>query len=296
MTRGIVMHAYNNEQVDYALIAMLNALMIKKNMNVPVALITFSTAQKYLEETQGKELVKKAFDYIIVNDKYSRDSTASKRRFNDTVYTKYMLPWFNKSRSDTYDLTPFDETILIDSDYMIMDKTLNLLWGSSNDIMISRDAIPLNHGELKSSEKWLEDTSVRLYWATCVYFKKSKNAEMLFNLVRHIKENYEYYSLVYGFPTQLFRNDYAFSIAIHMLNGFIPNNEEISSLPFPLLTSFDCDDFIDMPTINEMTFLMNDRQETWKYNLSKIKKTNVHVMNKFSIVRQSEKIKELYAR
>lgn len=293
MTRGIVMHAYNNDQVDYSLIALCNALAIKSNMNVPVCLITYSGSIDWLIESQGKAVVDKAFDEVVIKDN-PEDLKVSKRRFSDTPHTAFTLPWYNTTRADTYELTPFDETLLIDSDYLIMDKTLNKLWGSVHDVMISKDVISLNHSPVRNTEKWLEDTGIRMYWATCVYFKKSKTAEILFDLVNHVKSNYDYYAMVYGFPVQLYRNDYAFSIAIHMSNGFIPEAEEIASLPFPLLTSFDCDDLIDIPTKNEMKFLINDRRENWKFSLTKTKGQSVHVLNKFAIIRQAKKFLEYY--
>ena len=126
MTRGIVMHAYNNDQVDYSLIALCNALAIKSNLNVPVCLITYSGSAEWLVESQGQALVDKAFDEIIINDGvFDEHLKVSRRRFSDTPHTTFTLPWYNTTRADTYELTPFDETLLIDSDYLVMDNTLN---------------------------------------------------------------------------------------------------------------------------------------------------------------------------
>ena len=40
MSKGVLIFAFNNEQIDYEKIAKLNALMIKYNMDVPVHIIT----------------------------------------------------------------------------------------------------------------------------------------------------------------------------------------------------------------------------------------------------------------
>ena len=40
MSKGVVIFAFNNEQIDYEKIAKLNASMIKYNMDVPVHIIT----------------------------------------------------------------------------------------------------------------------------------------------------------------------------------------------------------------------------------------------------------------
>jgi hypothetical protein len=291
MSRGVLMHAHNNEQVDYGLIAICNALLVKWYLKVPVCLVTDEGTVNWLRQSQGSALIDQAFDQLV---EVEMDYTAGSKRFGDTPYSTHTLPWYNTARSDSFRLSPFEETLLIDVDYLIFDKALSNVWGAASDIMINRQVLPLNHGEVPIRETWLEQTGIRLYWATCLYFRKTEQAEMLFSLVSHIKHCYPYYSMVYGFPTQLFRNDYAFSIAIHMLNGFTECND-ISSLPFPtLLTSFDCDDLIDVPNLGELVFLVNNRTDHWKFALSRTMGTSVHVMNKFAIIRQAKKIINLY--
>ncbi len=288
-SRGVLIHAHNNEQIDYALIALCNALAIKSHLHVPVCLITDVGSEKWLRECRG-DVVDRAFDQIIITAAPSKSGT---KKFNDTA-TSYTLPWHNMSRSDSYELSPFDETLLIDADYLILDNTLNLVWGSTHDVMVNRQIIPLDHGKVPSNEKWLEHTGIEMVWATCVFFRKSLLAERLFDMVRHIRLNYEFYSMVYGFPIQLYRNDYAFSIAVHMMSGFT-KCDDIATLPSPfLLTSFDCDELIDVPAKDDLVFLMNDRAERWRFMMTRTKGINVHVLNKFSIVRQADKFIGMY--
>ena len=107
-------------------------------------------------------------------------------------------------------------------------------------------------------------------------------------------QNYEFYRYVYGFKGRLYRNDFTFSIAIHMLNGF-GSQETIPSLPVPkLLTSFDCDELIEVPARNEFLFLVNDTSERWRFRATRVSGMNVHVMNKFSIIRHADRFLELY--
>jgi hypothetical protein len=56
-------------------------------------------------------------------------------------------------------------------------------------------------------------------WATTLMFTKNQESKLLFDLVSFIKENQSYYSNLYGFDTRMFRNDVAFSIACHILDG-----------------------------------------------------------------------------
>jgi hypothetical protein len=50
-----------------------------------------------------------------------------------------------------------------------------------------------------------------------------------------------------------------------------------------------------VPAKNDLTFLINDRRETWRFTVTRTKGISVHVMNKFSITRQADKLLGLYA-
>jgi len=285
------MHALNNEQIDYTLIALCNALAIRHYLDVPVCLVTTQGSVAWLRQKYAT-LVDRAFQQIIV---YDDRLPVGSRRFQDTLSTQRMLRWSNFNRVDSYALTPFDETLLIDADYLVLDDNLKHVWGTAHEVMLNRDIIPLDHGPVPPSERWLEDTGIQLCWATVVYFRKSRLAEMLFDVARHVRKHYAYYALVYGYPAELYRNDYVFSIAVHMLSGFT-RCDDIPTLPSPFLfTSFDRDELIDVPTQGDLAFFLNHRQEAWRFTLTRTKGISVHVMNKFSIVRQADKLLSYYA-
>lgn len=296
MSRGFLMFAHNNEQMDYGQIAICNALMIKSNLREnQVAFVTDEFTLSYLKGTFGEALLNRAFDHIIVEPwERVNDNKVSVRRFQDTLSTSHTLPWFNATRRNAYDLTPFEETVLIDCDYLVADRTLDLVWGSPNPIMINKEARTLEHKLPPEPERFVDPYGIPLYWATCVYFRKSDEAKLLFDLVNHVRENYDFYQFVYNFKGTLYRNDYAFSVAVHMLNGFWAQ-DGIPSLPqSTILTSFDCDELHDIPAKNEFLFYVNDTTDRWRFTLSRIKGVNIHVMNKFSIIRHAPKIIELY--
>lgn len=293
MSRGYLMFAHNNPQVDYGLMALCNALMIKANSaEGQVAVITDEGTYNWLVESRGEKLVKKAFDHVLLHA--PPPPSTQKRRFNDTQYTNFDLPWHNATRTSVYDHTPFDETILLDSDYLICDSVLDQVWGSPGDVRMNRKAITLNHEPVAEAEARLEPFGIPMYWATCVYFRKGDYANRLFGLVDAIRDNYDYYQYLYRFPGRLYRNDYAFSVAAHILNGWTEDGE-IESLPSPVLfSSFDHDDLIDIPAKNELLILAEDAKETWKYRATRVKGISTHVMNKFSIIRNADKIIEIY--
>lgn len=293
MSRGFLMFANNNDLVDYGKIALVNALMIKSNLrNNSVTLVTDDGTRDWLLKSQG-DLVDKAFDHIIVRNWKETFARASERRFNDTLSTSHVLKWANGGRSDAYALSPYDETILIDCDYLVCDKSLDLAFECPDDILINRNAISLEHKPPPLEDQFLEPFGLPMYWATCVYFKKSAAADLLFGLTSHVKENYDFYRFIYGFKGNLFRNDFAISVAVHMMNGFYAR-DGISPLPVPtLLTSFDCDELVAVEK-NNLLFYVNDSTERWRFRMSRIKNTNVHVMNKFSIIRHADRLISLY--
>jgi hypothetical protein len=215
------------------------------------------------------------------------------RNFRDSASTTKNLTWLNSTRSSAYELSPFDETIMIDSDVLVQDKMFDLVWDNDEDILINRDVLTLEHKQPSQHEIRLDGMGIPMYWATQIYFRKGERAKLLFELVEHIKQRYEYYQYVYEFPGKLFRNDYAFSIAIHMLNGFLENNE---FAPFPapvILSSFDCDELIDVSK-DQLKFLVNNVDDNWQYMINNVKGVTVHAMNKYSILRLADKLIEIY--
>lgn len=293
-SRGFLIYAHNNEEIDYGKIALCASLMIKKQLREnAVCLATDQGTYDWLVDSMGKELVDYAFEHvkILAWDQYQVD--AKKRKFLDTSSTARELTWYNGSRSNAYELSPFDETILLDCDVLVQDRTFDAVWGNDEDVLINKDALTLSHTLPSMHERMLDLTTIPMYWATMLYFRKSERAKLLFDLVEHIKSDYAYYQYVYEFPGKLYRNDYVFSIAIHMLSGFLQNDEFKSFPQSKILSSFDTDELIGVK-LNELTFLVQDKIDTWKFRVSNVKGVSVHTMNKYSILRQSDKIIELY--
>ena len=199
MSKGVVIFAFNNEQIDYEKIAKLNASMIKYNMDVPVHIIT----------DMGQ-------------------SAPGKRHYKD--YNQ-ILSFNNSLRWDAFTLSPFDETLVLDADYLIMNNRLNAIWGSRNELMLNTDIVPLFKDEFIENKR-LHDFGIKMAWATAIYFKKTELVEHFFTIMKHVYENYAYYRQVYEFQGDLYRNDFAASISRHMLNSFTDNTMvDIPSLP-----------------------------------------------------------------
>lgn len=291
MSRGFLIFANNNEQIDYGTIALSNALMVRANSTVKnVSLVTDQGTKEWLLSKHGEQFISDVFDQVIVAG-YTPEN--QNRNFKDTNSTTKELKWNNFGRSNAYDLSPYDETVVLDADYLIMDRTLDHVWGSLSEFMINKEVVDLEHKLPHTDEIKLEITGIPMYWATCFYFKKTDFVKSIFEMVKHVKDHYQYYQHVYRFPGRLFRNDYAFSIALHTLSGCVENR--VDSLPSKtILTSFDKDELVSVVNKNELRFLVNDRDEQWRWRVSYVKNINVHVMNKFSLSRMSPEIIKAY--
>lgn len=285
------MIAHNNQEIDYFKIACANALMVQKNLKVPVTLITDEGTLEWGNKAYTKKFIKKCFDEVVV---VNRDySFKNQRSFKDTTFTNKDLQFYNCNHYEAYELSPYEETLFIDSDYLIMSSALNNCWNSLNDVMINHTIYsPID--TIAPYTKNIDDMGIKLYWATVIYFRKSSLAEHLFSLVKHIQENYFYYKELYYFSNGMFRNDYAFSIAVHMLNGFNDFESIINELPIPGLSmSWDIND-IHSVRFNDMTLYVEKEKEKGSYILTKIKDTDVHIMNKWAINRFADEIISLY--
>lgn len=285
------MYAHNNQEIDYFKIACANALMVKKNLLVSVTLVTDDGTLSWGKKTLTEEFINQCFEnIIIVNRNYNFKNN---RNFSDTSFTSQSLQFYNCNHYEAYELTPYDETLFIDSDYLVMSSALNNCWGSTNDVMINH-SIYSPCDQITPYSKNIDDMGIKLYWATVIFFRKSSLAEHLFSLVQHIQDNYSYYKDLYYFSNGLFRNDYAFSIAIHMLNGFNDFESIIKELPIPgLLMSWDVND-IHSVKLNDMILYVEKPEAKGQYILSRIKDTDVHIMNKWAINRHADELISIY--
>jgi hypothetical protein len=292
MSRGVLMYAHNNTEIDYVKIACANALMIKKNLGVPTTLVTDSGSLRWSKSVLGQDTIDECFENIITEN--IQTGFKNSRNYSDTSFSTKSLQFYNANHWQAYDLSPYDETLFIDADYLIMSNQLNKCWGSMHDVMINHEIYtPGDSSEPYS--KYIDDMSIKLQWATVIYFKKSELAEHMFTIAKHVQDNYEYYKDLYHFSNGMFRNDHAFSIAVHSLNGFGENTKVIYQLPIPgLLMSWDVDDVYAINDINDITLYVEKKKEKGTYTLARIKNIDVHIMNKWAINRHADKLIELY--
>ena len=265
MSKGILIFAFNNEEIDYIKIANANKLMIEYNMDKPVHIISDAT----------------------------KTISTTKRHYQD--YNK-VLSFNNGLRWDAFNLSPFDETLVLDADYLIMNNRYNAIWNSTNDLMINTQITPLYDTEFIENDR-LTDFGINMAWATAIYFRKTEIAKTFFTLMEHVHSNYSYYRQLYNLEGTLYRNDFSASIARHMLNGFTENTvSDVPSLPInKIVTAKPEDEIIQFTSINKVKVKITKPNNPNECIVNSIKNTNVHFLNKKTILDNCDSIKELYS-
>jgi hypothetical protein len=208
-SRGVVLFAFNTDQVDYVQIADRAAQLVHHTLELPVTLITDHTA------------VTAHIDHTVVVE-----NTLGNFRTGYAGGTQ----WRNGNRYQAYELSPYDETILIDSDYLMLDRSLLTILDTTVDYRLAHN----NQTPQRKMPNTMGVVSLDYVWATAITFKRTPLSRMLFDLVGRIQRNYEYYRKLYNIQHPNFRNDYAFAIAHNILSGYTLDKSQ--GMPVSLLT------------------------------------------------------------
>ena len=282
--RGFLLIAFNNDEIDYIKMACCCALTIKSHLKYNhITLVTESI--NWLNQILSKDEIEKIFDNIIIVDLPNQTNI---RTHYDSPWTKFKAPFLNNKRSNAYEISPYEETILLDVDYLVMSDSLDLVWNNTEDFLVNKEALTIRNKKFSSKEIRLSESGIPMYWATIIYFKKCELSKRIFDLTIFIKDNYLFYKHLYKFPGNLFRNDYVFSIAIHIIGGFI--NNTIKSFPIHTIKTMDQKDDIVEINKDNILFLNHDPNEPWINHLVNLQKTDVHILNKRSFLRHYEHI------
>jgi len=286
MKKGVLIFAHNNRDVDYALMSIISGGLAKKHLGISATLVTDPTTVDWLITSKKFELAAKIFDQIISIDKPETDN---KRKLYDGLNNK-IVPFVNSNRCSAWDLTPYDKTLVIDSDFLIFSDRLNHYWDLDFDILIGNSAFDIvDDSRLGYHDRYISDTGIHMNWATTVMFTKNHYSKVFFETVELVKEKYQFYGDLFRFSTAQFRNDIAFSVAKHILGGF--ETDKFSDLP-PILTTLDKDILHSVDRNGRLVFLASPKLSD-KFCVASIKDMDVHVMNKQSIIRHADTLLEL---
>ena len=269
MRKGVLLFANNNSQVDYIKQACYLAKKVKKHLKVPVSLVTSDRSR--VTDFYPYEV----FDRIIEK----RSNNKFSKRYNDGALSHKKLEFNNDLRPLAYELTPYDTTLILDTDYIICNDLFKDVFDTTKDILFYIDSTDITLHRNFTEFKRISDTSIDFYWATCVVFKKTAFTKMFFELIEHIRQEWNHYANLYQLNTRIYRNDYSFSIAVDILKS-----DNIGLMPGTMLYSTDKDVLFKIED-DKLKFLVEKKDRLGQYTAVYTHKQNVHVMNKFSLNR-----------
>ena len=271
MNNGILLFAFNNSKIDYIKQAYFIARQSKKYLDLPVSIVvnTLDINTEYIN----------SFDNIIDLSTYK--NLPNYRSYYNSYNSKTKLEFLNDARYLAFELSPYDNTLLLDTDIVILNDNFKFCFSQDSDFLIYDTAYNLGNHVETNEFKFISNLGIKFYWATAVFFKKTKINKIFFNLVGHIKDNWDHYKEIYYIKQRYFRNDYAFSIAIHILNGFA-KGEFAQQMPGKLFYITDTDICYKIKN-DELIFLLDKDFLSGDYLAVNWKSHNIHVMNKFSL-------------
>lgn len=272
MTKGCLLFAHNGV-IDYGSQAVLAARLAIKHLGVPVSLVTD-------QETLDSIRLPLPFDKVILT---SKPDTTNWRYLSNGASSE-IVEFINSNRSSAYDLTPYDRTLLIDTDFLIMSDTLNKYWDDADDFLITDRMVDLTYLGQDQTDYVISSYSINMLWATNIMFTKNDRTRLIFDLVDYIKDNYLYYSQLYDFPVTQYRNDFAFSIACHMLGAY-------GTLPSPIFIR-DVDSLIKVDQ-DRLLFMLKDYNKQDNYLLLRTQRQDIHLMNKRNLLDNFDALMEL---
>jgi hypothetical protein len=210
MSRGVILFAFNSPKYNYYDMAKHTAKRVEHFLKLPVTLVTDEDSMPAGEFEYWDKVVKIKPD---------------KNNFRDWGM------WINKGRYMAYELSPYNETILLDVDYIInSDKLLTLFDIDTDFCCHNRTNFLMNVG---APQELLSSYSYETLWATVVMFRKSNRAEQIFNCLEMVQKNYEHYANIHHFIAPVYRNDYALTLALRIANGHSSDSRDV--IPWDLL-------------------------------------------------------------
>ena len=176
MTRGILIFAYNGPEVDYGTMSIIAGGLAKKHLGLPVSLITDKWTIGWLKESNMYETAVTVFDKIIEIEK---PRTKNTRKLHDGFHSQ-TVPFVNSNRFSVWDISPYDQTLLIDSDYLIFSDRLNEYWSVDSSIMLGHSMNDITGDRSGVLDQRVSETGVHMFWATTVMFTKNEESRFFF--------------------------------------------------------------------------------------------------------------------
>lgn len=217
MTTGALIFAFNNEHTDYVRMAAWSAGNIRRHLGIPVAVVT---------NVPDHDLVKSSFDVVID----TAAESGGTRYFSDIGHS---VTWYNAGRVDAYVLSPWDQTLVLDADYVVAGDELKKVLAMPQAFACHRWSSSVNGDHnFYQGNNWFGRPAMPMYWATVMMFRRSSTAEYIFDCMNMVRDNWSHYRDLYHIDRATYRNDYALSIALGIVSG---HTQSVDAIPWTLL-------------------------------------------------------------
>lgn len=255
MTQGALIFAFNNEKIDYVRMAEWSAENIRRHLGIPTCLVT----DRMPEHTN--------FEKIVIASPH----TPGHRHFDDLTET---VSWFNGNRVDAYEASPWDQTLVLDADYVVASNQLSCLFDSGQDFLAHRWAHDITGLQTFEDLNYFGRFNMPMWWATVMMFNRTPANKMIFDSMKMIRANWDHYVKLYQNTKTVYRNDHALTIALGIINGHTLDHADIpwslaSLTPGPSLEYLGQDDY-------RVNFINPQKQNRWL----RITNKDFHAMGK----------------
>ena len=267
MTRGFVIFAFDNAKVNYFKHAVWTADRIQRFLNLPTTIVTDTKSSETQDTTHS----------LVITDAIN----GGQRNF-DLGQCGGEAKWFNVNRYQAYDHSPYDETIVLDSDYIVNSNQLLKVFETQHDVLFHRDVYDITGRRGAEPYRTFGHHNFPHYWATVLFFRKGEEAKNFFLCMDMVKSNYTHYSKIYKFHRLPYRSDFATSIALSMIYGL--RIDAMPTIPWNLQTAFSDVNVIKMSDTEYKLVYENWNRitdERQKYQIE-VKDIDIHCIDKHS--------------
>lgn len=248
-TRGVLLFAFNNEQINYVDLAVYCGERIKQHWGLPVTVVT---------------------DSPFSHEHIECVTTTSPEVYSSRFFKGYagVQKFLNGNRAEAFQFSPYQETIVLDSDFLVSTTQVLDVWNGKG-VQLCNSANLLSGRPLTHDMASLGPTGLRMFWATVLCFDRSKESQLFFAYWQKVKRWYKAYSNIYGFSDTLMRNDFCVTVAVDLLAQKVGSSEPFV-LPYSIPTAgFD----MDVTGLSPLTAKVDGTELMFPT-------TDVHILNK----------------
>lgn len=262
--KGVLLFAFSNDQIDYFQQAIWCADRVVRHLSLPVTIVT--------NEDRDCD-----HDTVVVEAE-----SGGTRVFNPSI-DQAPAHWYNAVRYRSFELSPYDQTLVIDTDYVVASDRLKILFNSDRDLYVCRDVFdPTGRDNFRHYQD-IAKNAIHHWWATVMYFEKNNSTRLFFDYYKMIRNNYSHYSDIYQFRRSPFRNDYAASIAINTMYGHV--DHQLPALPWKM---FNVNNDVDIRQLSDDSFELTYQNQNQKPSRIVLSDTDFHFMNKRALAKLYE--------